>query len=360
MGCIFNLCVEKNKKDINENLMNTLTEETPLYTVTKNDFQVLKLIGKGSLGKVFLVVKKDTRVYYAMKVLEKKKIDENKEQIRTITEKNILIACSSPFIVKLRYSFQDTNKIYMVMDLMQGGKLFLHIKESGKFTEEHAQFYIAEIILALEHLHGKGIIYRDLKPQNILLDHEGHIKLTNFGLSKTGITQENPKTYTFCGVTEYLAPEILRNQAYDKSVDYWSLGALLYEMISGKPPFSSKNKSEIYKKINNRLTETKNYFSDDTVDLINQLMALNVINIQPTDRLSNFENIKSHTFFKNIQWDKLQNKEIPAPIKPKIIGFMDMTHYDSECIKKKIEEFKNPSVNSVTYTYPDFTYLYSD
>ena len=222
MGSFIRCCCKdeesKSSNEKNEKLIQS-TESVGKWKISEKDFKVLRLIGKGNFGKVFLVQKESNGMFFAMKVLKKKEKDSN-QKLHTITEKNILLKVQSPFIVELKYCFQDFKKLYIVMEFIQGGELFFHIRKTGRFTEDRAQFYIAEIILALEFLHNNGVIYRDLKPEKILLGQDGHIKLADFGLSKIGIDESNPKAYTFCGTAEYLAPEIIKNQGYDKAVDF--------------------------------------------------------------------------------------------------------------------------------------------
>jgi len=184
----------------------------------------------------------------------------------------------------------------MVMDFMPGGELFFHLRRSGRFTEDRARYYIAEILLALEYVHGNQIIYRDLKPENVLLDEEGHVCITDFGLSKTGLAGSQ-KAFTFCGTPEYLAPEIIKGVGHDYAVDYWSLGALLYEMLSGAPPFYSKDREQMFRNILNKPVVMKPYFTDSAADLLK-----NLLQIDPTKRLTTPAVIKSHPFFKTIDW----------------------------------------------------------
>lgn len=233
------------------------------------DFQVLRLIGKGlnvsrylccpyinkalgTFGQVYQVRKKDTGRIYAMKVLSKKVIVQKKEVAHTLGERNILVRTAtteSPFIVGLKFSFQTPADLYLVTDYMSGGELFWHLQKEGRFKEDRARFYIAELILALEHLHNHDIVYRDLKPENILLDANGHIALCDFGLSKANLAA-NATTNTFCGTTEYLAPEVLLDeQGYTKMVDFWSLGVLVFEMCCGWSPFYAEDTQQMYKNI---------------------------------------------------------------------------------------------------------------
>jgi serine/threonine protein kinase len=192
-------------------------------SITLDDFRIDKVLGKGSFGKVFLVTKKDSGQVYAMKCLRKDMIERRNQRDHTTTERAILGEVQSPFIVQLRFAFQSPEKLYMVMDFMSGGELFFHLRRSGRFTEARSRFYAAEILLALEYLHSMAVIYRDLKPENVLIDALGHIKISDFGLSKSGVTERGQKTFTFCGTPEYLAPEILKGNGHDKAVDFWSL-----------------------------------------------------------------------------------------------------------------------------------------
>ncbi|KAF3762526.1 protein kinase activity protein [Cryphonectria parasitica EP155] len=216
------------------------------------DFMILRLIGKGTFGQVYQVRKRDTGRIYAMKVLSKKVIVQKKEVAHTVGERNILVRTAtseSPFIVGLKFSFQTPSDLYLVTDYMSGGELFWHLQKEGRFDEKRAKFYIAELILAIEHLHKNDIVYRDLKPENILLDANGHIALCDFGLSKANLTK-NDTTNTFCGTTEYLAPEVLLDEAgYTKMVDFWSLGVLVFEMCCGWSPFYAEDTQQMYKNI---------------------------------------------------------------------------------------------------------------
>ena len=228
-----------------------------------------------------------------------------------------------PFIVQLRFAFQSADKLYMVMDFMLGGELFFHLRRSGRFAEDRSRFYIVEILLAMEFIHDGGIIYRDLKPENVLLDEEGHVCISDFGLSKTGLSASGDKAFTFCGTPEYLAPEIIKGVGHDKAVDYWSLGALLYEMLSGAPPFYSKNREEMFKNILNRPVEMKPYFSDSAADLLK-----NLLQIDPAKRLSDARAIKQHPFFKNVDWTAMMNRTVKVPFKPRITNSKDLRNFD--------------------------------
>jgi serum/glucocorticoid-regulated kinase 2 len=199
------------------------------------DFDLLKVVGKGSFGKVMQVMKKDTQRIYALKTLRKQHIISRSEVAHTLAERSVLAQINNPFIVPLKFSFQSPEKLYLVLAFVNGGELFHHLQREQRFDINRSRFYAAELLCALECLHGFGVIYRDLKPENILLDYVGHIALCDFGLCKLDMKDED-KTNTFCGTPEYLAPELLHGQGYTKAVDWWTLGVLVYEMLTGLPP----------------------------------------------------------------------------------------------------------------------------
>merc|ERR1719355_325295 len=214
-----------------------------------DDFVLKKVLGKGSYGKVMLVKHKlDESTVFAMKMLRKENVIKRNQVEHTKTERNVLEAVSHPFIVTLHYAFQTPKKLYFVLEYCPGGELFFHLSRAGRFSEGRTRFYASEILLAIEYLHRLNIIYRDLKPENILLDADGHVKLTDFGLSKEGI-QDNFSAKSMCGTPEYLAPEILEKKGHGKAVDWYSLGALMYEMLTGLPPFYTRDKEKLFDRI---------------------------------------------------------------------------------------------------------------
>jgi serine/threonine protein kinase SCH9 len=301
-------------------------------TFGPEDFEILKLIGKGTFGQVFQVRKKDTKRIYAMKVLSKKVIVQKKEIQHTIGERNILVRTAttdSPFIVGLKFSFQTAQDLYLVTDYMSGGELFWHLQKEGRFQEERAKFYIAELILALRHLHQHDIVYRDLKPENILLDANGHIALCDFGLSKANLSQ-NDTTNTFCGTTEYLAPEVLLDeQGYTKMVDFWSLGVLVFEMCCGWSPFYAEDTQQMYKNI----AFGKVRFPRDALSQEGRNFVKGLLNRNPAHRLGakgDAEELMAHAFFNDIDWTALSKKLLPPPFKPKLKGELDTSNFDPE------------------------------
>jgi protein-serine/threonine kinase len=297
-----------------------------------SDFEILKLIGKGTFGQVYQVRKKDTQRIYAMKVLQKKVIVQKKEVAHTVGERNILVRTAtsdSPFIVGLKFSFQTPSELYLVTDYMSGGELFWHLQKEGRFDERRAKFYIAELILAIQHLHNNDIVYRDLKPENILLDANGHIALCDFGLSKANLTK-NDTTNTFCGTTEYLAPEVLLDESgYTKMVDFWSLGVLVFEMCCGWSPFYAEDTQQMYKNI----AFGKVRFPRDTLSQEGRNFVKGLLNRNPKHRLGatdDAEELKRHPFFNDIDWNLLAKKLISPPFKPKLKSATDVSYFDPE------------------------------
>uniref|UniRef100_A0A0K2T1A9 non-specific serine/threonine protein kinase n=1 Tax=Lepeophtheirus salmonis TaxID=72036 RepID=A0A0K2T1A9_LEPSM len=301
-----------------------------------SDFELRRVLGKGGYGKVFQVCKvtgEDTGKIFAMKVLKKATIVRNqKETAHTKAERNILEAVKHPFIVDLLYAFQTKGKLYLILEFCSGGELFTHLDREGIFMEEKACFYVAEIILALEHLHHQGIIYRDLKPENILLDAQGHVKLTDFGLCKESIVG-NSVTHTFCGTIEYMAPEILTRSGHAKEVDWWSLGALMYDMLTGAPPFTAENRKKTVERILRGRLLLPPYITPDAKDLIKKLLKRQVtcrLGYGPTDAKC----IRHHPFFKLIDWGDVINRKLEPPFKPSLVGDEDVSQFDSKFTKQ--------------------------
>ncbi|PRP85630.1 hypothetical protein PROFUN_06419 [Planoprotostelium fungivorum] len=302
------------------------------------DFDLLNVIGKGAFGKVLQVRRKKDGKLFAMKILNKKNILESNELEHTRTEKNVLQkVCAEyssptnssqvvhPFLVNLHCSFQSADKLYFVMDWVNGGELFHHLQKERRFSPERAKFYCAEIVLGLEYLHNHGIIYRDLKPENLLLTAEGHICMTDFGISKEGLISEDDKTTTFCGTPEYLAPEVLQGKPYNKNVDWWSFGTLMHEMLTGLPPFYAKDVQEMYKKIIHQELILPSTMDPDTKDIILKLLIRD-----PSKRLSDPKQIKAHKYFQGIDWDLLFRKEIKPSFVPSVSGAADVSQVDKE------------------------------
>jgi len=293
--------------------------------VTPDDFELCALIGKGSFGKVMQVKKKDSGQILAMKVLRKEAIIARKQVAHTMAERNILQRVQHPFIVTLHYAFQTEAKLYMVLDYVNGGELFFHLKNDGKFAENRVRLYAAEITMALQHLHGMNVVYRDLKPENILLDADGHIRITDFGLSKE-LDGSDGITHTFCGTPEYLAPEVLKGQGHGTAVDWWSLGTLIYEMLTGLPPFYSQNINIMYQKILNGELRYPSYVSAEAVSLLDGLLQRDPLKRLGTRTCA--ADIRAHAFYRGLDWDRLYNRQIQPPFKPKVKNAADVSQID--------------------------------
>ena len=337
------------------------------FAITKTkslqDFELKTLVGKGSFGQVWQVEMKSNHKVYALKILKKKDLVARKQVTHTNTERQILANIDHPFLVSLRFAFQTKTKLYMVMDFFNGGELFYHLQKEGKFTENRAKFYSAEILLAIECLHDHNITYRDLKPENILLDQSGHIKITDFGLSKQltneGIANDaNCITRTFCGSPEYLAPEMLQQNGYSFMVDWWSFGTILYEMICGLPPFYDQNIQKMYQNILYQPIPFYKFMTKSSIELISRLLDKN-----PLKRIKCKE-MKRHSFYKDIDWNKLFRKEIDPPFKPKVNGPDDRQNFEKIAPNSQNEKtylkctpsIKSESVIAAADQFPNFTF----
>ncbi|KAF0972041.1 hypothetical protein FDP41_009737 [Naegleria fowleri] len=320
-----------------------------------DDFDLVAVVGRGSFGKVMKVKRKNTNEVYAMKVLRKDMIVKENMVSHTKAEKQILQEINHPFIVKLYHAFQTDEKLYLVLQFLPGGELFFHLKEETKFDVERAKFYAAQIVLAIEHLHKNDIIYRDLKPENVVLDADGYVVLTDFGLAKTNITNATP-TYTFCGTPEYLAPEILKGQGHAKSVDWWSLGILLYEMMVGLPPFYSENINEMYELILKAPLKFPNFIPADAQSLLRGLLEreeFKRLGGGPTDALE----IKSHPFFSNIDWDQLYERKLEPPFRPQLKDGDDIKYFDEEFTSERaVDSFAEVIDKEENQNFDDFDF----
>ncbi|KAF9893901.1 hypothetical protein FE257_010071 [Aspergillus nanangensis] len=292
------------------------------------DFDLLKVVGKGSFGKVMQVMKKDTGRIYALKTIRKAHIISRSEVTHTLAERSVLAQINNPFIVPLKFSFQSPEKLYFVLAFVNGGELFHHLQREQRFDINRARFYTAELLCALECLHGFKVIYRDLKPENILLDYTGHIALCDFGLCKLDMKDED-RTNTFCGTPEYLAPELLLGNGYTKTVDWWTLGVLLYEMLTGLPPFYDENTNDMYRKI---LQEPLTFPSNDIVPPAARDLLQRLLDRDPQRRLgaNGAAEIKSHHFFANIDWRKLLQRKYEPSFRPSVLDARDTGNFDQE------------------------------
>lgn len=295
------------------------------HSLTIDDFELTTVIGKGSFGKVMQVRKRDTQRIYALKTIRKAHIVDRGEITHTLAERLVLSRVTSPFIVPLKFSFQSEQKLYLVLAFVNGGELFHHLQREQKFNEERSRFYSAELLLALEHLHDLDVVYRDLKPENILLDYTGHIALCDFGLCKLNM-KDNDMTNTFCGTPEYLAPEILNGAGYNRTIDWWTLGVLLYEMLVGLPPFYDEITDKMYEKI----LRDPLLFPDEVSPSARSILT-GLLTRDPAQRLgvNGAEVIKRHPFFEKIDWRRLAQKKIQPPFKPSVRSPVDVSNFDT-------------------------------
>jgi len=296
--------------------------------VSLEDFDLLKVLGKGGFGKVMLVRKKGTTDIYAMKVLKKEAVIRRNQVAHTKTETHILKQIRHPFLTRMYFAFQSEGKLYMVLNYLPGGELFYRLKREGRFSVERVRLYTAEIALGLGHLHSLDMIYRDLKPENILLDEVGHICLTDFGLSKESVSTPNAAR-TFCGTPEYLAPEILQGVGHGKAVDWWSLGTLVFEMLTGLPPFYSRNINHMYEKILKAELRCPSYLPPDVKNMIEHLLIRD-----PLRRLGSgpgdVKELETHQFFQTMDFQKVYQKSLTPIYKPNIGGETDTANFDPQ------------------------------
>jgi serine/threonine protein kinase len=305
-------------------------------------FDIIKVLGRGCMGKVMLVTFKPTSQLFALKSIHKSSVVRNQEVEHTRSERDILVTLSRlkhPFLIQLHFSFQTATELFLVMDYYPGGDLATQLARNHRFSLDRARFYAAEMILGIEELHAHGIVYRDLKPENVLLSNTGHIVLTDFGLSKQLLghqylhhQQEEESHYcnnegyyakTFCGTAEYLAPEVLLSQNYGFSVDWWSFGTLLYEMITGITPFWAENHLEMYKRVlNDQLEFPLNLVPPLAQDLIRGLLQRD-----PKMRLG-LQEIKDHAFFASINWMDLKALRVTPPFIPDLKSVYDLSNFE--------------------------------
>ncbi|PTD11756.1 Serine/threonine-protein kinase psk1 [Fusarium culmorum] len=292
----------------------------PNRKMTSQDFEQLRCLGKGTYGTVLLVKQRATGRLYAQKQFKKASLVVHKKLIeQTKTERQILESVNRhPFVVKLFYAFQDHEQLYLILEYGQGGELFTHLDTEKMFSEDVAAFYMAEMLLAISHLHNDlGVVYRDLKPENCLLDAEGHLLLTDFGLSKVSI-DETDACNSMLGTVEYMAPEVVLGKKYGKAVDWWSFGALGYDLMTGNPPFRGQNHAKIQDNIVKQKLVLPYFLSADAKDLLTRLLRKD-----PKKRLgavmpNDLATMKKHRFFRKIDWKKLAAREVEPPIQPMI------------------------------------------
>lgn len=341
--------------------MKAIEEAFPTATgsrVGPEDFEPIKVLGDGCFGKVMLVRRKGTNDVFAMKSIHKDHVIKNKKVRHTKTERNVMTQLRHPFIMQLHFAFQSGGKLYLVMDYFSGGDMFFHLSRERRFSVPRARFYAAEIVLAIEALHADGFIYRDLKPENVLIGADGNLCLTDFGLSKESV-HDNELVHTFVGTTEYLAPEILRQRGYSKAVDWWSLGVLLYEMVVGSPPFYSKNRQLTFRLI---LSAEINFPEGMDAHCVHLIRAL--LTREPKKRLGSGSHgaadVRAHPFFESIDWASLMTKTVPPPFVPQTSSLplnFDERYMKRTPIDSPIEAAQFPASQVSSSAFENFTYM---
>uniref|UniRef100_A0A8C5VR87 Protein kinase C zeta n=1 Tax=Microcebus murinus TaxID=30608 RepID=A0A8C5VR87_MICMU len=308
------------------------------------DFDLIRVIGRGSYAKVLLVRLKKNDQIYAMKVVKKELVHEDEDIDWVQTEKHVFEqASSNPFLVGLHSCFQTTSRLFLVIEYVNGGDLMFHMQRQRKLPEEHARFYAAEICIALNFLHERGIIYRDLKLDNVLLDADGHIKLTDYGMCKEGLGPGDT-TSTFCGTPNYIAPEILRGEEYGFSVDWWALGVLMFEMMAGRSPFDiitdnpdMNTEDYLFQVILEKPIRIPRFLSVKASHVLKGFL-----NKDPKERLgcrpqTGFSDIKSHAFFRSIDWDLLEKKQALPPFQPQIADDYGLDNFDTQFTSEPVQ-----------------------
>ncbi|OWF47178.1 protein kinase DC2-like [Mizuhopecten yessoensis] len=288
-----------------------------------NSYDILTTIGTGTFGRVVLCRHKENKDYYALKVMKITEVIRLKQIEHVKNEKEILASVTHPFIVNMTWAYHDDRFLYMVLEYVPGGELFSYLRNHGRFNNDKSNFYACEIVSALDYLHSKLIVYRDLKPENLLLDKEGHLKITDFGFAK----KLEDRTWTLCGTPEYLAPEIIQSKGHNKAVDWWSLGILIYEMLVGFPPFFDDNPFSIYEKILEGKIEWPRHLDPVAKDLVKKLLVQD-----RTKRLGNMKNgaddVKRHKWYKGIVWEDVVARKLTPPIVPKLSHAGDTKNFD--------------------------------
>jgi len=298
-------------------------EKVLLSPCSVDAFELGPILGTGSFGRVHIARHYDSKTVVAIKMLSKSQILRTKQVLHIKAEKDILMMVNFPFIVNLLGCSQDNDCLYYVLEYIVGGEFFTHLRSSGRFPEETSRFYASEILLSFEYLHSMDVIYRDLKPENLLLEKSGHVKITDFGFAK----KIEHRTYTLCGTPDYLAPEIILNKGHGKPVDWWAMGVLIYEMLAGYPPFYDDEPWGTYQKILDGRIEFPSHFTRSSRDVVKKLLQADL-----TKRYGNLKggarDVKMHPWFSGIEWQAVVRKEARPPIRPVVKSDDDTSNFD--------------------------------
>ncbi|CAK62365.1 unnamed protein product (macronuclear) [Paramecium tetraurelia] len=325
------------------------------------DFTLVKCIGVGGFSRVYMVRKRDNGKFYALKLIDKKFILDNQKEIIVQNERDIMVRMENQFVTPLQYAFETKYYIAFVLDYCAGGELFYHLRKLKRLNEQDAKFYFVEICIGMAYLHSQHIVYRDIKPENILLDLQGHLLLSDFGLSKPDMTPDD-FAYSFCGSPEYMAPEMLMKTGHNYLVDCYCLGALLYELVTGLPPFYSHNTQEIYNSI---LTETIEFPQYVQISPVLKDLILQLLQKDPTERLGQnggVVEILTHKWFQDVDFEAIANKKLNTPYKPEPLKY----NFDEEEFSKGDSEFRKQyqtnmqkefqNVDTANYVLKNFYY----
>ena len=324
---------EEHKMDLQQQQQ----RKPPRRTIGLTDFERIRVLGKGAFGKVLLVRNKRTRKIYAMKILKKNHVINKRQVAHTMSERHVLGRSKHPFVVQMHCAFQTVDKLIFVLDYCAGGDLYYHISRNGRLTEPRCRFYAAELAEALAHLHGRGVVYRDLKPENVMITAEGHVKLVDFGLSKQNVKSAVEGASSYCGTPEYLAPEVMRDQSkrnYGTAIDWWSLGALMYEMLTGLPPWYSRDRETLFNGIKHGELTFPSYVSMQARGILKDFLCRD-----PLRRLGvrgSIQQIREHPFFENLDWEKLVKFQLIPPWMPKQTSRQGSTV--NQLVGKKVNE----------------------
>ncbi|KAK7864681.1 hypothetical protein R5R35_010944 [Gryllus longicercus] len=304
------------------------------YTV--DDFQFLKLLGKGSFGKVMLAELRGTDRHYAVKCLKKDVVLEDDDVECTLIERKVLsLGSKHPYLCHLFCTFQTESHLLFVMEYLNGGDLMFHIQQSGRFAEPRARFYAAEIVCGLKFLHKKGIVYRDLKLDNILLDYEGHVRIADFGMCKLQIFLDRTAD-TFCGTPDYMAPEIIKGLKYNQCVDWWSFGVLVFEMLVGVSPFTGCDEDELFWSICNEQPQYPRFLSREAHSLLTSLLEKDASKRLGTQG-SPKGDVPDHVFFRSVDWGELERRELEPPFRPRVKHPLDVQYFDKAFTAERAE-----------------------
>lgn len=328
------------------------------------DFLFLRVLGKGSFGKVFLAALRDTDRHYAIKCLKKQSVIEEEDVECTLIERKVLsLATAHPYLCHLFCTFQTDSHLFFVMEYLNGGDLMFHIQRTGRFEQDRARFYAAEIVSGLKFLHKKGIVYRDLKLDNLLLDYEGHVRIADFGMCKLQIFLDRTAD-TFCGTPDYIAPEIIKGYRYNQTVDWWSFGVLLYEMLVGQSPFTGCDEDELFWSICNENPLFPRFLSNESCDILSRLLN------KDSDRRLGAQgcpagDVCDQPFFRPIDWGRLERKEMEPPFKPALKHPLDLQYFETTftCERAKLSPVDKQAISPAdqlqfdgfSYTNPNAT-----